>query len=89
MKKLLLVSVVFLTTAGAAYATCTGPVIMGRCHGAVLPGGGDFTEPPNTPYPPPPGTIREPKQPGTPIYKRGERTCTGPIVNGVCNGAVL
>ena len=68
---------------------CIGPVIVGRCHGQPMPGGDTFIEQPNSPYPRPPGTIRQPRMPGTPIYRLGEHTCTGPIVAGVCHGAVL
>ncbi len=33
---------------------CTGPVIMGRCHGQPMPGGDTFIKQPNSPDPPPP-----------------------------------
>jgi hypothetical protein len=89
MKSLLLACALALGPVDAAYAGCTGPVVDGVCHGQHVPDGGDFREKPDTPYPPPPGTIRNPDESGTPIYERGERTCTGPIVDGVCHGAVL
>ena len=89
MKSLLLAFVLSFVTTGTAYAGCTGPVVNGICHGQHIPDGKDFREKPDTPYPPPPGTIRKPNEQGTPIYDKKKRTCTGPIVAGVCHGAVL
>jgi hypothetical protein len=89
VKALLLACFLLSMPFSVANAGCTGPVINGICHGQHIPDGGDFREKADTPYPPPPGTIRKPNEPGTPIYDREKRKCTGPIVNGVCHGAVL